>query len=72
VSTPTERIDIYADGSVKARGLELDGELHGKWEWFRQDGTLLRTGEFDRGVQVGTWGTYTRDGVLHKETHFTK
>lgn len=72
MSSPTERVDTYADGSIKAKGHELDGQLHGRWEWFRQDGTLLRTGEFDRGIQVGTWGTYTRDGVLHKETHFTK
>lgn len=70
MNTPIERVDTFANGMVKARGFELDGQLHGHWEWFRTDGSLLRTGEFDRGVQVGTWGTYTRDGALHKETHF--
>ena len=70
MSTPTERVDTYSTGSVKARGFELDGELHGLWEWFRTDGTLMRRGQFDRGIQVGTWGTYTREGILHKETHF--
>lgn len=72
MNTPDERIDTYKDGGVKARGFELDGQLHGNWKWYRQDGTLLRSGEFDQGVQVGKWCTYTREGVLHKETHFTK
>ncbi|MDH6533301.1 antitoxin component YwqK of YwqJK toxin-antitoxin module [Aurantimicrobium minutum] len=70
MSTPIERVDTYANGTIKARGFELDGELHGTWEWFRADGSLMRRGEFDRGVQVGTWETFTRDEKLHKETHF--
>ena len=66
----TERIDRFADGSVRAHGHELDGELHGPWTWYRNDGTILRTGHFDRGRQVGIWGTYTADENLHKETDF--
>jgi antitoxin component YwqK of YwqJK toxin-antitoxin module len=66
----TERSDRFADGSLRAQGQELGGELHGSWTWYRKDGTILRTGRFDRGRQVGIWGTYTADGTLHKETDF--
>jgi hypothetical protein len=64
------RHDRFADGSVKARGSELDGKLHGHWEWFRIDGSLMRSGEFDLGNQVGLWRTWDRAGQLVKETSF--
>jgi antitoxin component YwqK of YwqJK toxin-antitoxin module len=49
---------------------DLDGEMHGAWEWFRLDGCLMRTGQFDRGKQIGTWRTFDRSGGLVKETTF--
>lgn len=70
LGVPVPRHDRFADGSVKARGFELDGKLHGHWEWFRLDGTLLRSGEFHLGDQVGVWRTWDRDGRLVKETSF--
>lgn len=69
-TAPVPRADLNKDGSVTARGFELDGELHGSWEWFRQDGSLMRSGEFDRGQQVGVWRTWDRAGRLVKETEF--
>ena len=53
--------DFHPDGGLKAKGRLKDGELHGDWSWWRKDGSLLRTGSFDGGRQVGTWTTY--DGV---------
>jgi antitoxin component YwqK of YwqJK toxin-antitoxin module len=47
-----------------------DGEMDGYWEWFRLDGTIMRSGSFDCGRQIGTWTTYDRSGAPHKETHF--
>ena len=64
------RHDRFADGSVKASGFELDGKLHGHWEWFRIDGSLMRSGEFDLGNQVGLWRTWDRAGRVVKETSF--
>ena len=55
--------DLYPDGGLKARGRMKDGELHGAWSWWRKDGTLMRTGSFDRGAQVGTWTTYDATGA---------
>ncbi len=55
--------DLYPDGGLKAQGRMKDGELHGAWSWWRKDGTLMRTGSFDHGRQVGTWTTYDAAGA---------
>jgi antitoxin component YwqK of YwqJK toxin-antitoxin module len=70
VTKPVREVIKYGDGTVKARGQRLDGELHGAWKFFRLDGSLMRSGTFDRGRQVGAWKTYTRDGALVKSTDF--
>jgi antitoxin component YwqK of YwqJK toxin-antitoxin module len=66
----TAAIDHYPNGNVRFKGANLDGEMHGAWQFFRADGSLMREGTFDRGRQVGLWRTYTRDGTLAKETDF--
>jgi antitoxin component YwqK of YwqJK toxin-antitoxin module len=63
-----EHVERHRDGSVRARGQYLDGELHGYWVWFRLDGTAMRSGHFDRGRKVGEWTTYDRAGVAYKVT----
>lgn len=60
----------HRDGSLWGRGSLLDGEQHGDWEWFRTDGSRMRTGAFDRGVQVGVWTTYDRQGAVVRRTSF--
>ena len=61
---PVREIIKYGDGTVKAQGQRLDGELHGAWKFFRLDGSLMRSGTFNRGRQVGVWCTFTRVGDL--------
>lgn len=70
--TPTEDVAYYDSGAVRYRGFQLDGQMHGAWEFLRKDGTLMRAGRFERGAQVGVWRTYDRDGKVVKETDFTK
>ena len=65
-----ERVDRYANGTVKAVGHMRDGQLDGAWRWYRIDGSLMRTGQFDLGVQVGQWQTFDRTGRLVKTTTF--
>ncbi|HEX5148866.1 MAG TPA: hypothetical protein VFW02_07280 [Candidatus Limnocylindrales bacterium] len=67
---PVPEAACYANGKLKYRGFLLDGEMHGGWEWYRLDGGLMRTGEFDRGKQIGTWRTYDRSSRVVKETAF--
>ena len=44
------------------------GELEGYWEWFRKDGTKMRSGYFENGKQVGEWTTYDGKGKIVKVT----
>ena len=62
----------YANGNLKMRGAYLEGEMHGDWAWYRTDGSVMRTGQFDRGRQVGTWRTHDRSGRVVKETAFSE
>lgn len=64
-------IDYYDNGNVRFRGANMDGQMHGPWEFFRKDGSLMRAGSFDRGRQVGAWRTYDRNGTVVKETTFS-
>ena len=62
----------YGNGGVKYAGFLLDGEMHGEWSWYRTDGSLMRSGAFERGRQVGVWRTYDRAGKVVKESSFAK
>ncbi len=58
----------HKDGSLWAKGF-LDGEtMVGYWEWFRKDGTKMRSGNFTKGKQTGTWITYDKKGGIVKVT----
>ena len=68
---PIEDIARYPDGSLKFTGLRIEGEMHGDdWTWYRRDGSVMRTGAFEQGRQIGTWRTYDRDGSLVTEKDF--
>jgi antitoxin component YwqK of YwqJK toxin-antitoxin module len=58
----------HNDGSIWARGQLLEGAPEGYWEWFRKDGTKLRSGYFKNGKQTGEWTTYDRKGRKYKVT----
>jgi antitoxin component YwqK of YwqJK toxin-antitoxin module len=62
----------HKDGSLWAVGPLLDGEPHGYWEWFRRDGTKLRSGSFERGDQTGEWTTYDKSGKRYKVTRIKR
>ena len=64
-------IDHYDNGSARFRGANLDGKMHGPWKFFRRDGSLMRSGSFERGKQIGVWRTFDRTGKVVKETDFT-
>lgn len=63
-----EHVERHRDGSLRARGPTLDGQPDGYWEWFRRDGTKLRSGRFARGEQTGEWTTYDARGEVYKVT----
>jgi len=63
-------IDHYPNGNVRFEGANLEGEMHGEWRFFRADGSLMRSGRFERGRQGGRWRTFDRACKLVKETDF--
>jgi antitoxin component YwqK of YwqJK toxin-antitoxin module len=71
-SKPIPASDQYDNGKVRFRGANLDGKMHGPWKFFRRDGSLMRSGSFDRGTQIGVWRTYDRTGNVIKETDFSR
>jgi antitoxin component YwqK of YwqJK toxin-antitoxin module len=68
----TPDVSYYDDGSVRYRGFQLDGHMHGAWEFLRRDGTVMRAGAFDRGRQIGVWRTFDRGGKVVKETDYSR
>ena len=67
-SSAKPHIEYHKDGTVRAKGQTIAGVPTGYWEWFRKDGSRMRSGTFERGEQVGEWTTYDRNGRVHKVT----
>ena len=63
-----QHIQYHKDGSVYAKGEKENGTLDGYWEWFRKDGTKMRSGHFKEGKQVGEWIMYDRSSEVYKVT----
>lgn len=64
-------IKYHNDGSVWAKGAVLGTQPDGYFEWFRKDGTRMRSGYFAKGRQVGDWTTYDKKGRVVKVTKMT-
>lgn len=68
LSKAKEHIERHKDGSLWAKGQTIDGVPTGYWEWYRIDGTRLRSGSFENGEQIGEWTTYDKSGNVYKVT----
>jgi antitoxin component YwqK of YwqJK toxin-antitoxin module len=70
---PQRHIVYHRDGSVWAKGQTMNDVPVGYWEWFRKEGSRMRSGTFDQsGSQTGEWTTYDRNGEVHKVTYLTR
>jgi antitoxin component YwqK of YwqJK toxin-antitoxin module len=67
-----EHIEYYKDGGVKSKAISLTAGMDGYWEWFRKNGTIMRSGHFRNGEQVGEWITYDQQGQVYKVTNMDK
>jgi len=67
---PRKQIVYHRDGSIWAKGQKAGDVCAGYWEWFRKDGTKMRSGHFENGEQTGEWITYDQKGRAHKVTNF--
>jgi antitoxin component YwqK of YwqJK toxin-antitoxin module len=60
-------IKYHANGKTRwSKGKIVNGQTEGYWEWYRPDGTLKRSGYFDKGEPVGEWTTYDAKGNVYK------
>ena len=60
-------IKYHANGKTRwSKGKIVNGQTEGYWEWYRPDGTLKRSGYFDKGEPVGVWTTYDENGNVYK------
>ena len=59
---PTPSLETKSKKNV---GRKMDGY----WEWFRKDGTKMRSGHFKNGKQTGEWITYDKNGKIYKITN---
>jgi uncharacterized protein YdhG (YjbR/CyaY superfamily) len=55
-----EYLSFYDNGRLKSRGKYKDGLMHGQWEFYRRDGSLMRSGKLQAGEPVGEWKTFVR------------
>ncbi len=67
-----QHIVYHKDGSIWAKGKMVNGVCDGYMEWFRKDGTKMRSGYFKKGKQVGEWITYDKNGKVYKATSIKK
>lgn len=63
-------VEYYKNGGIKAKGKYKGKNMHGAWEFYRMDGTLIRSGAFKDGKQTGIWITFNSNGKKVKETNF--
>jgi antitoxin component YwqK of YwqJK toxin-antitoxin module len=62
-------IKYHANGKTRwSKGKIVDGKADGYWEWYRLDGTIKRSGNFEKGEPVGEWTTYDQEGKVYKVT----
>ncbi len=62
-------IKYHANGTTRwSKGKVVDGKADGYWEWYRVDGSIKRSGYFNRGEPVGEWTTYDASGKVYKVT----
>ncbi len=60
---------IHANGKTMwSKGKMMDGHPEGYWEWYRVDGTVKRSGYFEKGEPVGEWITYDNQGQPYPST----
>lgn len=72
MSEPNPYTKYHKDDTLWAKGQTIDDVPTGYWEWFRKDGSKLRSGYFKNGEQVGTWTTYDRNSEVYKITEMKR
>ena len=62
---------FYDTGLPRFKGEFSNDQMHGFWEFYRKDGSLMRSGYFEYGTQTGVWKTFDRTGKMVSEKILT-
>jgi len=66
-------IKYHANNNTMWSKGKIENDLpEGYWEWYRVDGSLKRSGYFEKGEPVGEWMTYDVNGKHYKTTNRSK
>lgn len=61
---------VSARGRLRSEGGYAGGQLHGRWTWWRTDGSKLQEGAFDHGDRTGLWRRWSAAGALLDEGEY--
>jgi len=68
-----EKTLLYKNGFVIGEGIvKDDGNRHGTWKDFYDDGSLKAIGNYDNGKQTGEWKFYYQGGKIEQTGKFSK
>lgn len=51
----------YEDGTIRQEGTYKDGQLHGKWISYQQNGKKNAIAHYENGVKAGKWFFWSND-----------
>lgn len=52
----------HASGAAHISAFQMNGQFHGKYMEFDENGQILAVGQYDEGVKVGTWSVRAANG----------
>ena len=61
-ANPSPRLTTTTTAKSASVARTSTGRCDGPWEFFRRDGSRMRSGSFERGKQIGVWRTFDRTG----------
>lgn len=61
---------FFNDGTVKAEGPYVQGQMQGEWKFYRKTGQLWQVGNFKSDIKEGSWIRYNKDGELEYSETF--
>jgi antitoxin component YwqK of YwqJK toxin-antitoxin module len=67
-----EEAYYYPDGQLRMRGTYLDGEKHGTWTSWYNNGNKWSEGQYTKGRNDGITSTWHENGQKYYEGHFTE
>lgn len=60
--TATTKTVFFKNGRIKAQGPFYNGQMEGKWTFYRETGELWQTGELKANIKHGSWERFDRTG----------